>query len=168
LYDIDHDINDISWSFISDFPFNKKSSITNFLDPQNSDQKETQNNLFITVIDSIYKAVIKPPENYFAENVSFIVQVSDPMGGIDIKMFNVSVLPINDPPVLDSLPILTFNEDEQFLSSKAVWYPYVNDVDNRDTELIWNIVSNEHAVNHKIDNDSIYFLAKIIGLVLIQ
>ncbi len=160
LYDIDHDINDISWSFISDFPFNKKSSITNFLDPQNSDQKETQNNLFITVIDSIYKAVIKPPENYFAENVSFIVQVSDPMGGIDIKMFNVSVLPINDPPVLDSLPILTFNEDEQFLSSKAVWYPYVNDVDNRDTELIWNIVSNEHAVNHKIDNDSIYFFSE--------
>jgi len=167
MNDIDNDINELEWSFISNFQFNKrKSNINNnnsigvwpFFNHGSNNQKkeENYNNLsFITVNKANQTALIKPPENYFADNLSFIAKITDPRGGMDIAMFNVSIKPENDAPILNPVHEIKLNEDEIYKKSLSIWFPYVNDVDNLNKKLKWEIESQKSNIHFEIDKDSV-------------
>ncbi len=58
---------------------------------------------------------------------TFSYVISDGRGGLDTALVDVVVNPVNDPPRLDSIPDVTFSEDD---SARQKLNPYVFDVDN--------------------------------------
>lgn len=171
MSDIDNDLIDLTWSFVSDFSGNRMAvnkvqynpwDIGSFLKNSNNGLQKTKGEKtyrIITVIDSIQTALIKPPENYFTDNISFIAQLTDPMGGMDIGMFNVVINPVNDPPILQSIPHIIFNEDEQYSNSLSLWFPFVHDIDHEDNELLWKIQGEPNGISKIIKNDSLFFFS---------
>jgi len=79
--------------------------------------------------------------------VSFTV--SDPEGLSDTDTMNVTVLPINDAPLISELPFISFNEDETLDYPIAQWYTYVEDVDNLDNSLNYTVESGNHILVNK-------------------
>lgn len=84
---------------------------------------------------SIYGTVIQisdsslayyPAPDFFGGD-TFSYMISDGKGGRDTATVYVTVFPVNDPPSLDSIPDVTFTEDD---SAKLKLNQYVFDVDN--------------------------------------
>ncbi|NUQ44224.1 MAG: cadherin-like domain-containing protein, partial [Calditrichaceae bacterium] len=76
-----------------------------------------------------------PALNFFGAD-SFRYFVIDGYGGSDSATVRITVLPVNDPPVISSpLPEVSFPEDS---SATLNLTPYASDVDNSVTELSWS------------------------------
>ncbi|TSA56640.1 MAG: hypothetical protein D4R45_00485 [Planctomycetaceae bacterium] len=97
----------------------------------------------ISIVDhstSIYGTVVQisdsslayyPALNFFGSD-TFSYIISDGKGGLDTAMVYVTVFPVNDPPSLDSIPDITFSEDD---SAQLKLNQYVFDVDNDSTAM---------------------------------
>ncbi|MCH8012348.1 MAG: hypothetical protein IIA61_10440 [Candidatus Marinimicrobia bacterium] len=84
-------------------------------------------------------------ENYFVENVHFVFTVTDDSGATDADTMNITVNPINDPPVLFQIPDIIFTEDESLVFYYSGWFEYVEDVDDPDSTLNWGIIENDQT-----------------------
>ncbi|MCK6623443.1 MAG: Ig-like domain-containing protein, partial [Calditrichia bacterium] len=83
--------------------------------------------------DSSFQYV--PAENYFGPD-TFRYAVMDDNGASDTAQVIITVLPVNDPPVISSpLPEVSFPEDS---SATLNLTPYASDVDNSVAELSWS------------------------------
>jgi len=113
-------------------------------DPDNSDAEITwtvtggQNiSVIINALDR--SATFKPSLDYYGtEDIMFTAK--DPGGLTDSKTVKVIVNPVNDPPVLSDIPNQTIKKNESFKPINLD--TYVFDMDNADSEIIWNITGN--------------------------
>jgi hypothetical protein len=70
-----------------------------------------------------------------------VFTVTDACGASASDTIQVTVTPVNDPPVISALPPITFNEDDSLLYSIRNWFDYVTDADNADNVLSFRIFS---------------------------
>ena len=62
---------------------------------------------------------------------SFSFTVQDSEGNLSIETtFQITVLGINDPPVISPIPAITMNEDEIYSLNTSSWLEFVSDPDN--------------------------------------
>ena len=114
---------------------------------------EVTGNTELTVtIDSnrVLTVTVPGPEWNGSERLLF--KVSDPAGLFDTTTVVYTVTPVNDPPhFTESLPNLTFNEDDSLLFEIAGWYPYAEDQDNADSTLTFTVSGGkyvQHVLKH--------------------
>lgn len=90
-------------------------------------------NINITINSNDHIATLKATENWFgSENVIFIA--TDTSGASSRDTLTVLVLPVNDPPVIASMPDVEFRSDT---IATLDLNEYVSDVDDSDAELNW-------------------------------
>ena len=84
-----------------------------------------------------------------SETDVFRFTVSDDKGGSSPEYnFDITIVGANEPPVVDSLPTIRFNEDEEYFLDLKTWYEFVHDVDTPDSSL---------SFSFSCDNDCIHF-----------
>ena len=84
------------------------------------------------------------------------VTATDDSSGSVSDTFTVMINPVNDPPILSSIPDTSFNEDSHLIIPYQLWYGYVDDIDNEDQELSWSFFS-EDTINITVYPDSVLF-----------
>jgi hypothetical protein len=83
------------------------------------------------------------PVNWFGNDTLRLI-VADRGGLADTAALMIKVTPLNDAPVIASLPELTFEEDDSLLYPLRNWYDYVTDVDDTDSTLTFKVLSGKH------------------------
>ncbi|PJF34234.1 MAG: hypothetical protein CUN57_00020, partial [Phototrophicales bacterium] len=73
--------------------------------------------------------------NWFGEETIQLL-VFDVQGGRDSTDITVTVTPVNDPPVVSTIPNVEFPEDGQFVLDLA---PYVTDPDHDASDMTWSV-----------------------------
>lgn len=71
-----------------------------------------------------------------------------------IRWFHSPSAPQTYPPVLTNLPDINMLEDSPFKMAISDWYPFVEDADTPDENLIWNVINGNHAKS-SIENDTL-------------
>jgi len=85
--------------------------------------------------------------------------VTDVCGNSASDTIRVTVTPINDPPVIGTLPEITFNEDDSLLFPISNWFDYVSDVENADSGLFFRIFSSEEVKAIRRDTSFLFMAA---------
>lgn len=151
--DVDNEVGQLIWSF--DFPESSKlgdskisskkdKSKISFNNVELVSSNATKNKygytegIFKIANDSIY--VIIDPVTHIVEvsaltdyNVSDVLisfTARDPEGLTGTDTTSITILPVNDAPVISELPIITFPEDDSLIYSISNWKDYITDVDN--------------------------------------
>jgi hypothetical protein len=89
----------------------------------------------ITIVNE-NQAILKSEENWFGvETITFMVY--DPQGLSATGDFDITVSPVNDPPIITDIPDQTIEENDFF--SDIYLDNFVADVDDPDTTIIWTI-----------------------------
>jgi PKD repeat protein len=104
-----------------------------FLDLDNDTLYYTTGHVMVEIsIESNHKVNFYAPENWYGtESVTF--RATDPIGALVEDLIIVTVLPVNDPPVLSSLPRVTINETE---TVEIDLRDYIYDVDTNISNII--------------------------------
>ena len=93
------------------------------------------------------------------KDTSFVVIASD--GELnDTLTVLLTVIDVNDPPVISTIPDTSFNEDEQLKFANSYFYIFVYDPDNADSFLTWSF-SDTDNVYVTMDKDSIILSSQI-------
>ena len=79
--------------------------------------------------------------NFFGSNIPVVVSVHDPAGLSTTDTLLLTVLPVNDPPVLSGMTGLALNEDDSLLISMMQLNALVTDPDDPDSLLSWHCSS---------------------------
>jgi len=107
-------------------------------------------------LDGVSEAVtFRAPPDWYGGPERVKVTVRDPSGASATGVVEVTVRPVNDPPVLSKIPGVTFDEDSGTALDLSA---YVSDVDNDISELSWN-VSGGREVNVTISGSRASFSA---------
>ncbi|MDH7602853.1 MAG: Ig-like domain-containing protein, partial [Armatimonadota bacterium] len=91
-------------------------------------------------IDSMDYVDINPTANWYGYS-DVTIRATDPQGAWSQDTFRITVNPVNDPPVLSTLPDRQTNEDTPYNNAIDLW-AYASDVDNSDSELTFTITAN--------------------------
>jgi hypothetical protein len=97
------------------------------------------------------KAVGYIPLASYSGSDSFVVQVSDGSGGTDTITVNVTIEPVNDPPVVSNISDQTIAEGASFATIHLD--DFVSDVDNTDAEITWTYSGNSQltvSINNRV------------------
>ncbi|RMG26291.1 MAG: hypothetical protein D6732_21425, partial [Methanobacteriota archaeon] len=95
----------------------------------------SDDSLFVSY-DSLNKTIIfSAASNYFADSITVVFVVTDPYLATDSTTIFVSVLSVNDPPVVSEIPPIVFPEDSSYSFDLD---PYVTDVDHDTSEISWS------------------------------
>ena len=125
------------------------------------------NELSYTVLDSTLHGILSgsaPNLNYMPDDDyngfdSLTFMVSD--GNLrDTGKFKIEIIPINDPPIISSIPDTSFNEDEQLKFSISYFYDFVYDPDNADSTFTWSFSDTDY-VYVTMDEDSVTLSSQI-------
>lgn len=91
-------------------------------------------------IDSVEGIISWTPTNDDRDlNFEVNYSVRDGLGETDVDTFDIFVLNVNDPPVLATLPDYSFAEDSSLTLLFSDWFDKVDDIDNQDTTLSWQV-----------------------------
>ena len=103
-----------------------------FFDFDNDSLYYTSGHRMISItISSEYKVSFSAVENWYGiEKVIF--RATDPTNAFVEDSIYVTVLPVNDPPIIDTLPVVTINETEIF---ELDLRPYISDIDTNISNL---------------------------------
>ena len=168
----DKDDNDslLTWSIVKNFEKNNinsfgsnlyKSSrryLSTFLNQEYLSLKESDLSNehaidWVTINSENQQIYIQPPPNYFGKDIPILLQVQDSKNAKDIKLLSITIEPVNDPPLLSSIPIILMNEDELFQDSINFLEKYVFDIDNPFHALQWKLISSNEWINYEINNN---------------
>ena len=83
---------------------------------------------------------IIPDSNFYVTNQPLEFTVTDPHGASDTDTVLVSIFPVNDPPVIATLPTFNWDEDDSLSILNSEWYAYVEDPDNPDSALSYTVL----------------------------
>lgn len=116
-------------------PINLDNYVT---DPDNSDAEITwlasgMVNLNVTITNRVATITVKDPEWNGSETITFTAK--DPGGLSDNASATFTVIGVNDPPVVSQIPNQTIDEGAAFNSISLD--DYVNDPDNKDSDISW-------------------------------
>jgi len=90
------------------------------------------------VIDALtHIASISGTPDYYTDFQAFTFYVSDG-DSLDSIYVNIAIESVNDKPVLDSLPSITFSEDSLYVLYLSQWDSLVYDVEDSDDTLRWS------------------------------
>ncbi|NOX87930.1 MAG: S8 family serine peptidase [Calditrichaeota bacterium] len=113
-------------------------------DPDNSDTEITwtysgNKELQVNIDANRIATVTAPDTNWNGqETITFIA--TDPGGLSDRDSAVFKILPVDDPPkFISALPELSFREDDSLFISFSFWFPFVDDADNPDSTLVFNL-----------------------------
>ncbi|RKY52087.1 MAG: hypothetical protein DRP89_08220, partial [Candidatus Neomarinimicrobiota bacterium] len=105
-------------------------------------------------VDSVYGI---PSEGM--KDTSFVLIASD--GELnDTLTVLLTVIAVNDPPVISAIPDTSFNEDEILSFAKSYLYDFVYDPDNADSTLTWSFSDTDY-VYVTMDEDSVTLSSQI-------
>ncbi|MBD3290385.1 tandem-95 repeat protein, partial [candidate division KSB1 bacterium] len=109
-------------------------------DPDNSDseiqwQAQGQQNITVTISNRIAQLTPRDPDWFGEETITFVA--TDPGGLMDQASATFTVMNVNDAPVLATIPSQTKPEGTTFDPINVD--EYVTDVDNDDSQLVWDI-----------------------------
>ncbi len=112
-------------------------------DPDNADseiqwQAQGQQNIIVTINNRVAQLTPNDPDWFGEEVITFIA--TDPGGLTDQSSATFTVINVNDPPVLATIPSQTKMEGNNFDPINVD--DYVTDVDNDITQLVWKIQGN--------------------------
>ncbi len=111
---------------------------------------DTVNTIGTVVIDSNNTKILYTPNTGFQGKDIFKYQASDGYGGISIGTVTITVLPVNNPPVISGLPdSLEFYGDSSVVLN--VW-DWVEDFETPDSLLIYMFESSEDSVLWSYDS----------------
>lgn len=151
--DVDNDKTTLTWSAYLNEPSLKTKIVSDkwFYSPstpQNPQEllEQYQEHIQIEIDPETHNARFIPNPNFFGESNQYILKVQDDNHASDIQIVNITVLPVNDPPVLDTIPEIVFHEDELFTNSYESLFPFVTDIDDHDSTLTWEIRSGENIM----------------------
>jgi hypothetical protein len=83
-----------------------------------------------------------------AETDVFRFTVSDNEGGTSPEYnFDITIIGTNEPPVIDSLPAISFLEDEEYSLNIRSLYDYVHDVDTPDSSLSFSFSCENNCIH---------------------
>ncbi len=90
-----------------------------------------------------------------ASDTSFQGIVSD--GELsDTILVSIQIFPVNDPPVFSVIPPITFEEDDTLSFQYSEWFEYVQDMDNTDEALVWQMGSGRYVIP-EVNSDQVTF-----------
>ena len=116
-------------------------------DPDNPDDQIVwtvtgNQNVAISIVNRVAEITVINPQWIGSDTILFIAK--DPGNRADTSKTVFSVTPSNLPPVMIQIPELTILENERFTAMNLD--DYVNDPDNRDSELIWSYSGNKDLI----------------------
>ncbi len=116
-------------------------------DPDNSDADITwkatgMDNLNVTITNRVANISVKDPEWNGSEAITFTA--TDPGGLSDNTSTTFTVLAVNDPPILSQIPNQTIDEGASF--NPINLDDYVNDPDNKDSDISWTATGQNKLV----------------------
>ncbi|RKY59385.1 MAG: hypothetical protein DRP96_07070, partial [Candidatus Neomarinimicrobiota bacterium] len=118
---------------------------------------DAQSILFSEFDTSRWQVVLKGAPDGFIKDARIVYQVWDTPESYASDTQYVSILPVNDPPVITGLPDTSYYEDEQLTWSYSSILNYVHDVDNENSELTLTIETDSGAVFIEDVTDGSYF-----------
>ncbi|MCB0313699.1 MAG: alpha/beta fold hydrolase, partial [Calditrichaeota bacterium] len=115
-----------------------------------------ENDSLMIQIDSLtHIATISATANFFGLDIPVIFTAVDDSGASDTDSTLISVQPVNDPPVISSLPTLSFNEDDTLTNVISDWFPYVLDPDTPVETLSYTVISGNQVTAQP--GNAVYF-----------
>ncbi|MBZ0178343.1 MAG: hypothetical protein K8F36_03550 [Melioribacteraceae bacterium] len=179
--DVDNEAGQLIWSF--DFPESTRSEKANSKDDLWLNKKFESNvelvssksgkgehgyteGIFIIANDSIYVIIdpishvveISALTNYFASDIPIAFTAKDPEGLTGSDTTAITISPVNDPPVVNELPVITFPEDDSLTYLISNWEEFITDVDNEFGSLTFTFnVHEESRVILEIVEENISF-----------
>lgn len=96
-------------------------------------------------IDTLSGKISGVPTNTEVGVHQVTIQFEDGNGGVIWQRFNLTVINVNDAPVLQPLPEVVTAEDQAVVIRFADWLAYASDVDNDVSTLQWRVYSGAHA-----------------------
>lgn len=121
--------------------------------------KPLEDSITVIIDPSTHIVTFTATENYFVENVPFLFTVTDYSGATDSDTMRITVIPVNDPPILSAVPDTSFNEDEQLSFPISYLYDFVFDPDNADSTLTWSLSDTDY-VHVAINEDTVFLSAE--------
>ncbi|MCD6205068.1 MAG: T9SS type A sorting domain-containing protein, partial [Candidatus Marinimicrobia bacterium] len=103
----------------------------------NSSAGSASDSIRISIDPLTHVAWIFGTPNYYTDFQDFVFYVSDGDSSDSIDV-NIAVESVNDKPVLDSLPAITFYEDSLYVMSLSDWDTLVYDVEDSVDTLNWS------------------------------
>ncbi len=96
--------------------------------------------VYIQIDPDTRSATISAAEYFNGTNIPVWFTASDDSGGSDTDTTHVTILPVNQPPVITAaIPDLSFPEDGALTVLSAGWFPLVEDPDHPDTALVFSL-----------------------------
>jgi len=139
--DVDDSLDSLSWDVhFLNLVENKADSIQIQYDP------------------SSYMVTFIPDSNFYFTNQPVEFIVTDPHGASDQDTVLLFIIPVNDPPVISTLPLLIVDEDDTLSYALSNWYGYVEDPDNADSTLIYQVTSGSQ-VSATMQGSNFLFIA---------
>ena len=77
-----------------------------------------------------------PKKDFYGQETANIM-VSDPSGATDTTILLLSIYPINDTPILNTILVKTYEDNSLKIDYKTGIYPSIMDVDDNDFEIEW-------------------------------
>jgi hypothetical protein len=145
---------------IPDVSFNEDTVLENafilsdyFYDPEGDTLVYITNGEFIIItINNDLTVDFSASENWYGAEI-ITIRATDPYGALAEGGISVVVVPVNDPPTINSIPIQEKDEGDHWVLDLA---NYITDVDNNVSELMINVES-------EVGQDYV----KLVGSVLI-
>ncbi len=94
--------------------------------------------IVVSINPETHVAAICGTPNYFCTATTYAFYVYDDSSAYDSVLINITIESVNDPPVLASIPAITFREDSTYRVELANWNDYVSDVETADDSLRWS------------------------------
>jgi len=99
--------------------------------------------VIVDIDPSTHEVVFTAPTNWNGSNeVTFTAKDSGESSGSDT--ITVTVNPVNDPPVVDPIPDVSFDEDGSH--SEIELDDYVSDIDNTDDDITWTFTDSDNII----------------------
>ena len=133
-------------------------------DADNSPQEMTWtyggNQELIVQIDSERMATITVPDAQWIGQERIYFTATDPGGLSDSDTATFTVLAVNQgPQIITPLPDLTFDEDDSLVYAVSEWYDYVDDPDDADSTLNYQVLDDQRYVQARRAGEYYVFTA---------
>ncbi|MCK4639954.1 MAG: tandem-95 repeat protein [Candidatus Marinimicrobia bacterium] len=99
------------------------------------------------------------PDNDDVGDTTVTVVVADDSSATDMKTYTLTVINVNDPPILAAISDTSFDEDSQLIIALSYFYTYVDDPDNADSTLTFAFSSTDY-INVNASEDSLILYAQ--------
>ncbi len=82
---------------------------------------------------------------------------TDDSGAFDTDTMTITVQPVNDPPVISTLPTISFAEDDSLIYQISNWFPYITDPDDADSLLTYSVTQGQNVSSHRENKNYLFY-----------